>query len=315
MSATWRATVLAVGLAGCNGGSDLSVWSEPLVATSDGGALILTHITAFNGDVGDERCDATRITHVSVALATRQVASGTSALCDAARLGSVHVGLNERGRMLFADVSDRWRLKTADPTEDRTTVLADGCMESEPVLAADGRSNRVAIHAHGCGQSKGYWIRILRLDPGVDTILGVDSLEVRFQPRGVALGPGLSRLLMQVNDTTGERIILVDLETGGVREMSRGKLPGSQSTGTGFAFIRDDRDASGAWALMYADSVAASPRELLTLTQARALIGDPSAIHVSAPVVSLDNQHVWIGVGGQVLRVHVTSRTVELVAP
>lgn len=315
MKPPWRFFLLVVGLIGCSVDTASSVWSEPLLATADGGALLLTHVTALSGDVGEERCGATRITHVSAALVVRRVAAGTRALCDATRLGNRRVGFDESGRLLFTDAGDKGRLKAFGPREDSVSVLMDGCADGEAVLAADGQSRQVALYLQGCEHSRGPWLHILKLSPDARSVVSADSMRMEFPPQFMTFGPEQTRLLLQVRDTVADRIVVLDLATRVVSEVTRGELPGANSTGNGFAFKGAPQLATDGWALMYSDSLIANARTVLTMRQARALIGDSTATEMSAPVVAVDNQHVWIGFGGKVLRVHVTTRVVDVIAP
>ena len=120
---------------------------------------------------------------------------------------------------------------------------------------------------------------------------------------------------MQVRDGDVDRIVALDLGTLGTRVVANGRLPASQSTGRGFAFIQDEGIASGDWVLMFSDSVGATAREVLTRRLARVRIGDSSAVNVAAPIMSLDNQRIWVGFGGKVLRVHLTTGAVDVVVP
>lgn len=308
-------SLLLCGIVACGSGSEQFVWTEPLVATSDGGVLVLTVVAESRGDIVEQRCSDTHLTYVSAALNVRRAVTDNQSLCAATQAGNVRAGLDEFGRLLFADLFDGGQLKVLDTRAGTTIALKAGCLADAPVLAGDVRSHRVAIFLAGCERTDGYWIHILQLSPDLRVVVNEDSMRTESPPRSMAFGPGQTGLLVHVRDTASDRIVILDLAKRTTKIVTTGRLPASQSTGTGLAFVRDEGVATDAWALMFSDSVSATAREVLSMRVARERIGDSSAVNVSAPIVSLDNQYVWLGFAERVLRVHLTTGTVDVVVP
>jgi len=315
MSARWLFCVLLLGLVGCRPGAEAVVWSEPLVAASDGGVLTLTKVAARQGDVVEQQCASTRLAKVSATFDVRTVERGSSRLCAATQAGNIRTGLDEQGRLVFADMSDRGRLKVSLPGEDGTTVLMDGCVENDPVLAGDSPSRRVAIYLAGCERDRGSWVHILQLAPDFRSVMGEDSVRMESPPRGMSFGPQANSLLAHVREGDVDRIVILDLVTHNARVVTSGRLPASQSRAAAFVFVRDEDNAPNDWLLMFSDSVGATARAVLSRRLARVRIGDSNAVNLSAPIMSLDSQSIWVGFGGKVLRVQLTTGDVDVVAP
>lgn len=315
VNARWLAGVLFVASIGCGTRGEDVVWSEPLAPTAEGGVLVLTKVAQLRGDVVEQRCSATRLIEVGATLAARVVESGTPRLCEVTRTGTARTALDERGHFVYSDMSDGGRLKISIPHEERTVTLMDGCPERDPVLASDWRNRRIATYLTGCGRSNGSWVHILQFAPGLRAVTGKDSVHVEPSLRGLSFGPLSNGLLAHVRDGGVDRIIVLDLMTRGTSDVTRGRLPAAQSTGKAFVFVRDEPGTANDWVLMFSDSVGAAARKLISRTVARERIGDSSAVQLAPPILSLDNRSVWLGFGGRILRVQLTTGHVDVVVP
>ena len=306
--------ILIIGSTGCAGSEpERFRWSEPLVATEDGGAIVLAKSAAVYGDIVEPMCSATRLVHVSAALEVSRIVTADSVLCALTRSGNARAGLDESGRLLVVDVFDGSRLKVFLVNQDPTTVRTEGCIDSDPVVAADSRSRLVAVDLGTC--EPGSWIYLLRFTPDFSVAVTEDSVNLALPLRGMSFGPGPTSLMVQLRDSTTDRIDVMDLSNHRTMSVASGRLPAAQTSTPGFSFLQNQRADTDDWILMYSDSVGAVARNVLSRGTARERIRDWSAVISSAPILSLDGRYVWLGFGGKILRIEVGTGALDVVAP